>query len=77
MRSFLENRETQRAGKLFGDNLMRCAPKCAGFIARNGVVHGVPSEGEVEGGVLESFQEKVAEDAPFMLLFHFSLLAAL
>jgi len=40
------------------------------------VVHGVPSEGEVEGGVLESFQEKVAEDAPFMLLFHFSLLAA-
>ena len=73
MRSFLENRETQRAGKLFGD---RCAPKSAGFIACNGVVHGVPSEGEVEGGVLESFQEKVAEDAPFMLLFHFSLLAA-
>ena len=58
MRSFLENRETQRAGKLFGDNLMRCAPECAGFIACNGVVHGVPSDGEVEGGVFERFSRK-------------------
>lgn len=71
MRPFLENRETKLAsGKLFGDTLMRCAPKCVGFNACNGVVHGVPSEGEVEGGVLGSFQEKVAGDAPFMLLFH-------